>query len=72
MATITALGHSRLLELVTAPFRAIGSFLLLLAETGPRIRAVERLNRMSDEELAARGTTRAAEVQRIFAVRTAI
>ncbi|MDB6181733.1 DUF1127 domain-containing protein [Paracoccus fistulariae] len=50
----------------TAPFRAIGSFLVSLAENGPRMQAVRRLNETSDEELAARGLTREGEVRRIF------
>ncbi|MFV0302912.1 MAG: hypothetical protein ACK5IP_18925 [Paracoccus sp. (in: a-proteobacteria)] len=49
-----------------APFRAIGHGLIALAEAGPRMAAVRRLNEMSDEQLAARGTTREAEVRRIF------
>lgn len=39
--------------------------LIRLAENSPRIRALNALNAMSDEELAARGTTRQAEMLRI-------
>ncbi|TRW98202.1 DUF1127 domain-containing protein [Paracoccus sp. M683] len=53
-------------SLLIAPFRAIGNGLIALAEAGPRMAQVRKLNAMSDEELAARGTTRAEEVRRIF------
>ena len=36
-----------------------------LAENSPRMRALNALNAMSDEDLAARGTTRQAEILRI-------
>lgn len=49
-----------------APFRAVGTFLIRLAENGPRMQAVQRLNETTDEELAARGLTREGEVRRIF------
>lgn len=52
---------------VSAPFRAIGWFLVNLAETSSRMEAVRLLNATTDAELAARGTDRAAEVRRIFA-----
>ncbi|MBF9034363.1 hypothetical protein HKCCE2091_08940 [Rhodobacterales bacterium HKCCE2091] len=39
-----------------------------LADSGRRADEVARLNSLTDEELAARGTTRVAEVQRIFGV----
>lgn len=53
-------------SLLTAPFRAVGRGLIALAEAGPRMEQVRKLNALSDEELAARGTDRAAEVRRIF------
>ena len=55
-----------LLRAITAPFRAVGTFLVMLAEAGPRMEAINRLNGMTDEELAAKGLTRADEVRRIF------
>ncbi|MBL4917101.1 DUF1127 domain-containing protein [Szabonella alba] len=48
------------------PFLAIWNVLLMIAEHGPRMDEVRKLNATSDEELAARGLTRASEVQRIF------
>lgn len=53
-------------SLLSAPFRAVGRGLVALAEAGPRMEQVRRLSALSDEELAARGTDRAAEVRRIF------
>jgi hypothetical protein len=52
---------------VARPFTAIWSFLILLAEAHPKMNAVDRLSKETDEELAARGTDRGAEVRRIFA-----
>ncbi|MGR3464426.1 MULTISPECIES: DUF1127 domain-containing protein [Rhodobacterales] len=49
-----------------APFAAIGRGLVALAETGPRMKQVRRLNEMSDEDLEALGTTRAEMVRKIF------
>lgn len=43
--------------------------LALLANASSLMREVERLNASSDEALAARGTTRSAEVDRIFGAR---
>lgn len=49
-----------------APFRAIGNGLIALAEAGPRAAQLRRLSELSDAQLTARGTSRAAEVRRIF------
>ena len=57
----------RLLEVLTAPFRAIGRGLVWMAENNSRMQAVDRLSKVTDAQLAARGTTRADEVRRIFA-----
>lgn len=48
---------------------ALWSGLMMLANIGPMSAEVRRLNEMSDEQLAARGTDRAAEVNRIFGAR---
>lgn len=68
MSFVTASHHPTLSERIAAPFRAFRSFLVLLSEAGPRTEAIGRLSRMSDEELAARGTTREAEIRRIVGV----
>ena len=51
---------------LTAPFRAIGHFMVLLAEANPRMKALNKLGRTSDETLAAQGTTRESEIRRIM------
>lgn len=55
-----------ILRAIGAPFRAVGIFLVLLAESGPRMEQIRRLNALSDADLAARGLTREGEVRRIF------
>ena len=72
MAMIADTRHHSLRDMIAAPFHAVLSFLTLLAQANSRIEAVERLNRLSDEELAARGTTREEQIRRIFGVRAAI
>ncbi|MGV8949891.1 MAG: DUF1127 domain-containing protein [Cypionkella sp.] len=53
-------------QVLAAPFVAVGHFLVLLAESGPRMKQIEKLNATTDEQLAALGKTRAGEVRRIF------
>lgn len=48
------------------PFVATFNVLVAMAEAHPRMAQINRLNALSDAELAARGTTRADEVRRIF------
>ena len=57
---------------LVAPFRAFGNALVYLAENNSRMDQVRRLQAMSDEELAARGTNRVDQVRRIFASSGAI
>lgn len=57
---------------LVAPFLAIGRFLVLIAEAVPHAREIERLNQLSDAELAARGLTREGEVRRIMGVAAAL
>jgi uncharacterized protein YjiS (DUF1127 family) len=64
--TFPAIRFDTVLKLAAAPFRAIGRFLVMLAETGPRMEAIRHLNAMSDTELQAKGLTRDGEVRRIF------
>jgi hypothetical protein len=56
-----------LLHTLTAPLRAIGRGLVRISENSSYMKQVEALNELTDEELAARGTSRADEVRRIFA-----
>ncbi len=53
-------------RLLTAPFGAAWKGLVARAVAGPRLEQVRKLNALSDVYLAARGTTRADEVRRIF------
>lgn len=54
-----------LLELITTPFRAIGRGLIALAEAGPKMAQLRKLNKMSDADLTAKGLTRDNEALRI-------
>lgn len=58
-----------MLHALAAPFVFLGGVLVSLAEAGPRMRQVKRLNGMTDEDLAAKGLTREGEVNRIFSDR---
>lgn len=52
--------------------RAVSAFwtgLMRLSEYGPMMDEVHRLNSTSDRDLAARGTSREAEIRRIFGPR---
>ena len=51
-----------------APLRAVGRFVVLLAEAHSHARALHRLSQRSDYELAARGLTRDGEIRRIMGV----
>ncbi|MDP5306495.1 DUF1127 domain-containing protein [Paracoccus spongiarum] len=72
MATTANIGRSaeapRLSAILAAPFLAIGRFLVMLAEASPRMQALERLNRIPDAELKARGLTRDGEMRRILGI----
>ncbi|WP_334063997.1 DUF1127 domain-containing protein [Limimaricola cinnabarinus] len=62
----TTTAPSRLLGLAVAPFAMIGRGLIAMAEAGPRMKQVQQLNEMSDEDLEALGTSRAEMVRKIF------
>lgn len=64
-ATLTAKNSAGILPTLTAPFRAFGRFMIRIAETSSYARKLNELNLTSDEELAARGTNRVAEIRRI-------
>jgi hypothetical protein len=57
----------RLSALVLRPVTAIWNWLMIIAESHPRLTEITRLNAQTDADLLARGTTREAEVRRIFA-----
>ena len=72
MATFAALSRASALELAVVPIRVLGDLLVRMAETSPRGRALDRLNRTSDAELAAGGTTRANKARRMLGARGAL
>jgi hypothetical protein len=51
------------------PAISLWNRLVAIAEARPEVQAINRLNAVSDEELAARGVTRAGEVRRILGAR---
>lgn len=55
-----------IVRIFVASFAAIGRGLVALAEAGPRMQQVRRLNELSDEDLAALGTSRPEMVRKIF------
>ncbi|RJE83204.1 hypothetical protein [Paracoccus onubensis] len=59
--------HS-ILGTLAIPFVAFGRFMVLLAESNSKMRAMTRLNELSDSALAARGLTRDAEMRRIMGI----
>ncbi|WP_378943404.1 hypothetical protein [Paracoccus sp. R86501] len=69
MATIATAGHKTAAfptSALLAPFRAIGRFMVTLAEASPQMRSLNKLSQLSDEELAAKGVTRESEIRRIL------
>ena len=54
---------------LAAPFRALVQALVRMGECAPQMREVNRLNALSDSDLAQRGLTREGEIRRIFADR---
>ena len=51
---------------IAAPFLAFGRMLLKVAEANSRFEKVQRLQRLSDADLAARGLTRDGIVLHVF------
>ena len=75
MATIATAHHKSAgfpIAALLAPFRAIGHFMVALAEASPQMRALNRLSTISDAELAARGLTREDEIRRILGASAAV
>ncbi len=55
-----------LVELAILPFRKIGEWLTSLAESNSRTAALQAIADLSEEELAAKGTTRAELISQTF------
>ncbi|MBM3604643.1 MAG: DUF1127 domain-containing protein [Alphaproteobacteria bacterium] len=69
MATIASIEHKSAgfsAAGLLSPLRAIGRFMVMMAEASPQMRALNRLSQLSDEDLAVRGLTREGEVRRIL------
>ena len=64
--SVSALSLGRILS---APFRAVWSFLVAVGEANGRVHRVEALQRLSDAELARRGIKREDIVRHVFADR---
>lgn len=47
-------------------FGALGNFIVAVGEANPRLRRVEALQRLSDEQLAAKGLRREDIVRHVF------
>lgn len=56
----------RLSAIAFRPFAWVWNLLVAISEAHPKMAQVNKLNAQTDEELAALGTTREAEVRRIF------
>lgn len=63
---------ANLFHALGAPFNAIGRALVRAADNSAQMQQVRRLHDVSDAQLAARGTTRTAEIRRILASAGAI
>ena len=59
-------GHISLGKTLAKPFVAIGHFLVKLGEANSRAKTVQRLNDMSDAELARIGLAREDIVRHVF------
>ncbi len=65
-ATFTTAPARSVWDSVKRGFTGYINVMVRLAEAGPRMAAVRKLNETTDAQLAAKGTTRDREVQRIF------
>ena len=65
-------GTASLRTRLGAVLRATGWFLGEIFTAGPRVAALQRLSETPDEALAARGTTRDAQIRRILGPMSAL
>lgn len=61
---LRGIGHA-----LTAAMAKLGHSLIAMAESGPQMAQIRKLNATSDADLAARGLTREGEIRRIFGPR---
>jgi hypothetical protein len=71
MAYVSIHSHS-VLDRIGSALRTLGHFAVLAITAQPRVQAIEQLLRLSDEDLAARGTTREAELNHILGAGAAL
>ncbi|MEB3419553.1 DUF1127 domain-containing protein [Salipiger marinus] len=64
--TASASDHTTSGSAIGRFFSAIGNALVAIGEANPRLRRVEALQRLSDEQLAARGLKREDIVRHVF------
>ncbi|EYD72930.1 hypothetical protein Rumeso_04806 [Rubellimicrobium mesophilum DSM 19309] len=65
--------HSHpVLDGIASGFRALGHIAVLAVTAQPRVQAIEQLLRTTDEDLAARGTTRQSELNHILGAGAAL
>ncbi|MEJ6479579.1 MAG: DUF1127 domain-containing protein [Octadecabacter sp.] len=64
--TTTTTGAFDLWAAVQRPFKAVFNGMITLAESDSRLKAVRKLQEISDEELATLGLDRQVEIRRIF------
>ena len=65
--------HSHpVLDRIASGLGTLGHFAVLAVTAQPRVQAIEQLIRLSDEDLAARGTTREAELNHILGAGAAL
>ncbi|GAA6164157.1 hypothetical protein NBRC116590_18610 [Pelagimonas sp. KU-00592-HH] len=64
--SVNAPAHNSILRVLAAPFVAVGNFLIAIGEANSRAEKANRLQQMSDAELAARGIKREDIVRHVF------
>jgi hypothetical protein len=57
------------LRILAVPFAAFGNLLIAIGQASPLAKQIDGLNAISDDQLAAAGTTRNDEIRRIFGAR---
>jgi uncharacterized protein YjiS (DUF1127 family) len=64
--SVNAPAHNSILQVLAAPFVAIGKVLIAIGEANSRAQQVQRLQDMSDAELAALGIKREEIAHHVF------
>lgn len=64
--------RSSILHAISVPFSFVGNLLMQIGMASSIAKKVDHLNAMSDADLAAAGTTRHNEIQKLFRAHTMI